>query len=691
MLKSKADKLSAIEQYTSKKFDWTFIPIIFVLMIVPLVIRTVSVELNEYIRTYMPSTSLGDSFSVVRAETFIFSAVVMLFIFFSIRKEFTDNFDKRLKVYFIASGVFVLFTFISALFAMDKEFAFNGMYAQAEGFYTNACYIIAFLYTMLCFRRNYDYRYLSIPMSMVVIANFIVSISQYQGETILNNEIIMKLINPEIYWDNLANMKLSENTTMYGTMGNPNYLSTFVLLMLPFFSVLIFAEKKWLFKLYYVMISAMSVVMFFGNDSSSSYVGLACVLAMLLIVYIKQILKYWKNSIAIIILLCGGLYYADYKLENKIKNEVTGIIEDGIKILNNVPDESMDSRRIPITDLQLSGNILEIEVNDVRVNVIADGEQPLQFTTLDGTPIAYDVTDNNYTLIDVVGYEQIKFAHRTSTGDGVLDAIVVAYQNVNQVYYKIQSNGTLAFINPRTMVIVEMDYPESFGFYGYGHVGTTRGYIWSRAIPLLKDNLIIGCGPDNFVYEFPYYDKLGKFYEVISDTVLFTRPHNIFLQIGINNGGIALLAYLIIVFGYIIDSIKLYIRKKEKNFLYQIGTASLVAVVGYTAVGMFNDSWVLITPTFWIVLGFGIATNIKIKLEEKKELELIAEVEQDEPIPEPIAEEKEIVEEKKTVAEEKEPVAPIVEEKPKVNQEITDDDIMAMMNEGFTEVDKDET
>ena len=37
-------------------------------------------------------------------------------------------------------------------------------------------------------------------------------------------------------------------------------------------------------------------------------------------------------------------------------------------------------------------------------------------------------------------------------------------------------------------------------------IGSMRGYIWSRTIPILPHYLVLGAGPDCFLYEFPQDD-----------------------------------------------------------------------------------------------------------------------------------------------------------------------------------------
>jgi len=37
-----------------------------------------------------------------------------------------------------------------------------------------------------------------------------------------------------------------------------------------------------------------------------------------------------------------------------------------------------------------------------------------------------------------------------------------------------------------------------------------RGYIWSRSLPLLRNTILVGYGPDTFAMNFPQHDIAGK-------------------------------------------------------------------------------------------------------------------------------------------------------------------------------------
>lgn len=157
---------------------------------------------------------------------------------------------------------------------------------------------------------------------------------------------------------------------------------------------------------------------------------------------------------------------------------------------------------------------------------------------------------------------------------------------------------------------MDIDRPEVAGYFvGKEKIGSMRGYIWGRTLPLMKHNLLLGTGPDTFAYEFPNRDIFGKQYAYHTVYAYVEKAHNQYMQTFVQNGGIAFLAYLGILLLYLIDSIKLYGFKRQYAVREWFGLALCLAVVGYMGDTFFIDSCISNAPIFWVLLGVGIAVN----------------------------------------------------------------------------------
>ena len=140
---------------------------------------------------------------------------------------------------------------------------------------------------------------------------------------------------------------------------------------------------------------------------------------------------------------------------------------------------------------------------------------------------------------------------------------------------------------------------------------------------MLLDHMIIGTGPDTYFAEFPQGDYLAKLYSYGTAQMLVDKPHNLYLQIGIQQGGIALIAFLALVGAYLVESFRLYALRKDYTAQEAVGAAWALAVIGYLGAGFFNDSLVSVAPIFWTLLGVGIASNWLNRKQRNAELSAI--------------------------------------------------------------------
>ncbi len=206
--------------------------------------------------------------------------------------------------------------------------------------------------------------------------------------------------------------------------------------------------------------------------------------------------------------------------------------------------------------------------------------------------------------------------HSSVSGSPVKDAIALYfYQKTNDpLLFTLKNQKKIQMISLRTEDAIIPENAEHIGFEGKEKLGSSRGYIWSRTLPLLKNCLITGYGADTFTYNFPQNDVLAKYYSYTDyGTTGFymtvDKPHNLYLQIFFSNGLIAFIAFIAICVFYLADCCRLYALKKEYRPEQIMGAAVMLAVVGYLAAGMFNDSTVSVAPVFWILLGAGAALN----------------------------------------------------------------------------------
>lgn len=129
-------------------------------------------------------------------------------------------------------------------------------------------------------------------------------------------------------------------------------------------------------------------------------------------------------------------------------------------------------------------------------------------------------------------------------------------------------------------------------------LGHGRIKIWKNVWKLIKDNPIIGYGPDN----------LGIVYKefIVDNYKVADKAHNIYLHVWSSSGIFALIGYL----GFVIINVKDSLKSKDIFAL-----CLSFGIIAYSIQGIFNINVNEVTPYFYVILGFmaSLVNNDKYK------------------------------------------------------------------------------
>ena len=137
--------------------------------------------------------------------------------------------------------------------------------------------------------------------------------------------------------------------------------------------------------------------------------------------------------------------------------------------------------------------------------------------------------------------------------------------------------------------------------------GTNRFYIWKNTLNIVPENLLNGCGIDNFNYAFD-----GHALVVNHKTVFYDKVHNEYLQILVTEGVFCLLAYLVLYGVVTLKGFKESLKSKEIYLL--------IPVLGYLIQAFFNISVIEVAPIFFISLGLLWPDNEKEEVIKSKKI-----------------------------------------------------------------------
>lgn len=297
----------------------------------------------------------------------------------------------------------------------------------------------------------------------------------------------------------------------------------------------------------------------------------------------------------------------NFVTKGSVLERVPSLLADAGSIFKSSNSNTDDLKSIPITDIEYVDGHSEVTLQDETIKIYFENKNYI-FRNSKNETINYTEDNRVFTTTDP-SFSNISFSYVKNSGRKA-GFIYLSLNNQNIFGFSLGKDNTVHLIDPNTSQDIDIAHPEITSFFiGKEKLGSARGYIWSRSIPLVKNNLIIGSGPDTFPFQFPQNDYIGKYYAYDTPNMLVDKPHNLYLQFALNYGLVSLIGFLCIIFIYIIDCIRLYAFKNHYDHSKVVGIATFVGIIGYLFSGFFNDSLISVAPVFWIVLGVGISVN----------------------------------------------------------------------------------
>ena len=169
--------------------------------------------------------------------------------------------------------------------------------------------------------------------------------------------------------------------------------------------------------------------------------------------------------------------------------------------------------------------------------------------------------------------------------------------------------------------LVDLEKIESIGFKNNPAFGSGRGYIWTRSLAMIKDNILIGDGANTYCVKFPHKDYAGKYNsEVFRNNIdiVVDKPHNMYIGMFQGTGGISMASFLALIIVYIYTCIKALKGKEYSAWLEYASAGILLGIIGFLTAGIFNDSNVSVMPMFYGLLATGIAANKILEKQNSK-------------------------------------------------------------------------
>jgi len=576
------------------------LPIAFVIAVVPLIVFMKVDKLSAVeIKNFYGEETYSDFFSFYKSQWLTIGTIFAVFFYFA--RGLVKKLDIRKSFIYIPTFSYAGLIILSTLFSENKDIAVNGFVARYEGMISLLCYLALLMITFNLIQSEFQIRFLfgALLVSATIIG--LIGVFQFAGYDLLQTSFGKRLIFPKAFHEVTESMKFRfDKYTVYSTFSNPNYVGSYVALVLPIAFLGIICSKRIYFKVGASLLTVVLAVMLLGSRSRAGMVGVAVVIVLAAIVFRKYLFKR-KLLVAAVIVGVPILFFSmNYVLKGALINRILMEFTQTDETHYNLQDIVFEERKVSIKS---STETLVIKLSE---------DSRLYFYNDEDAALNYDLTDMEDGGKHIV-FTDAPYENYTLTLKG--DILFIANRD-SQIILRAESDS-FKFIGNHGQEVDTIHKPDTMGFAGKERLGSARGYIWSRSLPLIKNAPLLGYGPDNFVAAFPQDDYIGKIRAYGTAYMIVDKPHNILLQVVINTGIPALLAFLALIGFYIIQSIKIYFKSVEGSFLSLTGTTVFLSVCGYLVSGMFNDSVVAIAPIFWVLLGLGFACNSIMRSQQR--------------------------------------------------------------------------
>jgi O-antigen ligase len=553
--------------------------------------------------TWFPNqTTYNDFFLYYKQNLLIFLSIIMLII--ALYQIWQRRRNNIMLPVFVPLAAYALLAILSAVFSKYPSFSYKGSMDQFESIFALLGYCIIVYYVYLNLNTERELQLLLQVMICVALIMSLIGVLQFMGYDPFTSELGYRLIVPSEYRGENAIEASFGSKRVYMTLFNPNYVGVYIALVTPIILSLMFFQKSKI----WIILSALAVlgllICEFGSLSLAGLLGLCAATVMMVIFLRRYLFKKPRVAIAVMVLLLSGILAMNMATGNFLVNKLKGMFQTSTVEYSLTNIETMDDGiSLTYKDKQIKVSN-DVDESGVMSLIVTDQNDNLLITN-------YDISANCYRIADQQLSELGLGFDTTQPGIFYIEAEGTRYRFSNML-----EDGTYYYLNQFNKWDKLETAPSSL-FRGYESFASGRGYIWSRTIPLLKDYIILGSGPDTFVTAFPQDDYMNLNRSGFAGQTL-TKPHNLYLQIAVQTGMLSLIAFLVFYGMYFVSSFRLYIRSQFDSYFEKSGVAIFIGTVAYMITGLTNDSSITVAPIFWTLMGVGIAINQKLSLQLKK-------------------------------------------------------------------------
>lgn len=553
----------------------TLTPIFLLFTLLPLTARMkfVPARLSSY-PWYPSSSETADFFLYYRSFFFLFLCawmLILLFFRFRARPRFSVKFWLPLILYCILS-------FFSFLCSDYPSAGMYGMAEQMESIWVLLGYAVCVFSCALLPQTRQDLKLIGTAMGIGVFLQCLLGLSQLAGKDFFSTSLGKLLLVPDSlsqYRDTLR-FTFGEDPlrSVYMALYNPNYVGSYAALFLPLSicGVFLFSSRKW--KISSGMLSCLLLLCLFFSGSKAGLITLFLMAVLVLLWSFRRHpqIRFWVFSGFFCLLALLAVY--NFANDQRLVKGVTSVFSQ--------ETEASLTRVSPKKDQ------IAITYRGEDYSLSLTGEETLHIETSGGKRL------DSIEGLEFQTYKEGQACHLVFTCENIPWDFLKTEDGY--IYYTIYGK-------PDQMENAESVFPSRLD-----KAFTNRGYIWGRTIPLLKNTLLLGTGPDSFPLVFPQDDYLArswlgkKFFSQI-----LTKPHSLYLQTALQTSVLSLLCLLVFWKSCLARLYRSFVRPQTDGPSSLFLGCLFLGILGYLITGIINDSSLCVAPLFWGTLGLSLS------------------------------------------------------------------------------------
>ncbi|MBR4026045.1 MAG: O-antigen ligase family protein [Lachnospiraceae bacterium] len=577
------------------------IPILFALAIIPLIVKFIGFDpqLSSY-SWYTNTTQFFDVFMYYKHDAMLLldGMLVIGFIWLFFKKQLPK--EKA----FLPLAIYLTLVLLSSFVSVSSYHTWHGFPDMMESTF------VLFGYGMICY---YAYAVIKTEQQLkIVFFTFFIGIFflcligffQFIGKDPFLTEFGKNILFTGEYAQYRDTIQRTfEEGRVSITLYNPNYVGVYCCIVIPILLMLLFTIKQKKYVILYLILLGLAFSCFVGSGSKTAVITLIPCVIFMVFYFGRRLGKKMIVIVAGVVIAFVALNV--YQGENSVFMKVISRFEAGY-----TPD-----KEYALKDITLYDEYFSIVYKDtvIKVNYIKT-ENGYDLEVKDENNIILSVVvseeDGKYYFEDVF-FDELAF-QKLNVGNQQVGYVIssencnfnICYSPTDETYYYLNLYGRYTKLYDSELFDIPIFHLMG-GFSG-------RDFIWGKSIPILKETIFLGSGPDTYSFMFPQYDYVASAQNGFGSQTI-TKPHNTYLQIGIQTGVLSLLAYLVFYGIYFVQSAKIYLKRNLLTFTERCGAGIFIASVCYMIAGLINDSTIGVSVIFWTLLGVGYACNHAIK------------------------------------------------------------------------------